>query len=94
MMGNNYVEFMRKLRYSYFVYVAGEEICDERISNISTLEDKGHKICLCKVKKKDFKWFKSIMDKSYKEEDKDFCEEVLGAVLWKDIMRLLNEREV
>ena len=32
--------------------------------------------------------------KSYKEEDKEFCEEVLGAVLWKDIMRLLNEREV
>ena len=96
MVGKNYIEFMRRLRYSYFMYVADKEIEDKRIKNLSSMEGCGYVTCLCKVKKKDFKWFNNIMEEYYEKlkEDKEYvkyCNTLLNAVSYKTLMEILDK---
>lgn len=97
MVGKNYIEFMRKIRYSYFIYVADERIGNERIKNLSTIRcDKLYKVCLCKVKKKDFKWLKGIMEEYYEKlkEDKEYlkyCDEILNIASYKAMIEILDK---
>ena len=96
MVGKNYIEFMKRLRYSYFIYVADGEIGDKRVNNLSIMAECGYVTCLCKVKKKDFKWFNNIMEEYYEKlkEDKEYvkyCDKILYAVSYKTIMEILDK---
>lgn len=89
MIGRNCIEFKKEMFSSYFIYVVGEEIVDKRINNLSIVRcDKLYKVCLCKVKKKDFKWFSNIMEECYEKfkEDKEYtryCRELLSMVSYE-----------